>query len=73
MSMEAKNLEEKVKEFEEELETLELKFHRSTDRIRTKTLLRMQKLTNEFLIWLAKRDVENQRKEQAKSTHDPEC
>lgn len=66
MSMGAKDINKKVEELEEELRTLELKFHRSTDRVRVKTLLRMHQLTHDFLIWLVRRDVENRRKEQSK-------
>ena len=63
MSEEEKDLETKVKELEEELKWLEAKFYRSgvDTKVRMKTLLRMQKRTHDFLIWLVRRDLEKAR------------
>lgn len=61
MSEREADLETKVKELEEKLQTLEHKFHRSDDRVRVKTLLCMQKRTHDFLIWLVRRDIEREK------------
>ena len=62
MSEEEKDLEKKVEELQEELKWLEAKFHRSgvDTTVRMKTLLHMQKRTQEFVIWLAR--AESQKK-----------
>jgi len=60
--MRSDDLAKRVEELQKELETLELRFHRSTDSVRVKTLLRMHKLTLDFLMWLVSRDGENQAK-----------
>ena len=54
------NLQKKLRELEKELRWLEQKFHRSgvDPEIGMRTLLRMQKLTHDFLIWLVRRDIE---------------
>ena len=60
MSKDKKNLKRKVEELQRELEWLEAKFYRSgvDITVRLKTLLRMQKLTQGFLMWLAGRESE---------------
>jgi hypothetical protein len=60
MSEEEKDLKKKVEDLQEELKWLEAKFHRSgvDTTVRLKTLLHMQKRTQEFLIWLARRESE---------------
>ncbi len=60
--MGSNDLEKRVQELQRELETLEWRFHRSTDSIKVKTLLRMHKLTHDFLMWLVSRDGEEQSK-----------
>lgn len=61
-AMRSDDLAKRVEELQKELETLELRFYRSTDSVRVKTLLRMHKLTNGFLMWLVSRDGETQAK-----------
>lgn len=61
--MRSDELETRVQELQTELAALEWQFHRSTDNVRVKTLLRMHKLTFDFLLWLVSRD----REEPAKS------
>ena len=60
MSEEEKDLKKKVEDLQEELKWLEAKFHRSgvDTTVRLKTLLHMQKRTQEFLIWLVRRESE---------------
>ncbi len=58
MNNKEKILENKIRDLEGELEALERKFLRSDEKVRAKTLLRMQKRTQDFLIWLARRDLE---------------
>jgi hypothetical protein len=66
--MRSDDLETRVQELQRELAALEWRFHRSTDSVRVKTLLRMHKLTQDFLMWLISRDGE----EQVKSAVDSE-
>ena len=69
MSKEEKDLKKQVEDLQEELEWLEAKFQRSgvDTTVRLKTLLHMQKRTQEFLIWLARRKLE-EAKERAKES-----
>jgi hypothetical protein len=60
--MRSDELETRVQELQRELAALEWRFHRSTDSVRVKTLLRMHKLTLDFLMWLVSRDGEEQAK-----------
>lgn len=64
MSKKENKVEAKVGKLEKELEWLEAKFHRSgiDSKVRMKTLLRMQKLTHDFLIWFARKDIEKSQK-----------
>lgn len=59
MVKEEEDVEEKVRKFEQELKWLEAKFYRSgvDPTVRLKTLLRMQKRTNDFLLWFVRRYV----------------
>jgi hypothetical protein len=60
MSKEEKDLKKQVEDLQEELKWLEAKFHRSgvDTTVRLKTLLHMQKRTQEFLLRLARRELE---------------
>ncbi len=60
--MRSDELETRVQELQREFAALEWRFHRSTDSVRVKTLLRMHKLTQDFLMWLISRDGEEQDK-----------